>query len=212
MIAGAKGIWLNIGSSGRISPGFEHVDREAVPGANVRVCDIRLGLPYPDATVEVAVMSHVLEHLHPFWEAPSVLREVRRVLMPGGVFRVAVPDLQRLMAAYGDPAAEHAASLAATQRELKEYIGTAYADLPAALKFSVIAFGDNSGSPAYDGHRVIFDAEALKWALTKAGFVDFAVVDPTQSRHPTLLTRYHDVEAAEEIVVEVSNPPKGGGP
>lgn len=206
MIPNAKGIWLNIGSSGRITPGFEHVDRESVPGANVRVCDIRLGLPYADSTVEVAVMSHVLEHLHPFWEAPAVLRDVHRVLVPGGVFRVAVPDLRRLVAAYDDGSTDGAAKLAATQRELKEYVGTAYEDLPPALRFSVIAFGDNSGSPAYDGHRVIFDGPALRWILERAGFTGFEVVGPAESRHPTLLTRYRDVQAAEEIVVEVTRP------
>ena len=206
MIPGAKGIWLNIGSSGRITPGFEHVDRETIPGANVRVCDVRLGLPYATGSVEVAVMSHVAEHLHPFWELPGVLREVHRVLMPGGVFRVAVPDLAKLVEAYAMPDSPVAAALGETQRELREYVGTAYKDLPAALRFSVIALGDNSGSPAYDGHRVVFDAEALKWVLVKSGFTDFAVVGPAESRHPELLKRYRDVEAAEEIVAEVTRP------
>ncbi|MDO8676948.1 MAG: methyltransferase domain-containing protein [Acidobacteriota bacterium] len=202
MIPDAKGLWLNLGSSGRITPGFVHLDREAMPG--VQVHDIRLGLPYFVGAAEVVVMSHVLEHLHPFWEAPAVLREVHRVLLPGGVFRLAVPDLAKLSSAYQGGEDQITDALAKTQSELREYIGTSYADLPAALKFSVIAFGDNSGSSAYDGHRVIFDAESLKWILERAGFKDFAVVGPTESRHPTLLTRYRDVEAAEEIVVEVS--------
>ena len=206
MIPGSKGIWLNIGSSGRITPGFEHVDRESIPGANVRVCDIRLGLPYANESVEVAVCSHCLEHLHVAWELPAVLREVHRVLMPGGVFRVAVPDLAKLVAAYADGSTDNAKALASTQRESKEYIGTSYEDLPAALRFSVIAYGNNSGAPYFDGHQVCFDEEALKWTLLKAGFVDFAVVGPTESRHPTLLSRYRDVEAAEEIVVECSKP------
>ena len=206
MIPGSKGIWLNIGSSGRITPGFEHLDRETIPGANVRVCDVRLGLPYATGSVEVAVASHVLEHLHPFWELPGVLREVHRVLMPGGVFRVAVPDLAKLVDAYAMPDSQVAAALGETQRELREYVGTAYKDLPAALRFSVIALGDNSGSPAYDGHRVVFDAEALRWVLLKAGFADIAVVGPEVSRHPELLKRYRDVGAAEEIVVEVTRP------
>lgn len=204
MIPGAKGLWVNLGSSGRITPGFVHLDREAIPGANVQVCDIRLGLPFATGAVEVVVMSHVLEHLHPFWEAPAVLREVHRVLMPGGVFRVAVPDLGRLASAYFNPETDRAKALAETQRELREYVGVAYAELPAALKFSVIAFGDNSGSPAYDGHRVIFDRDALKWILERAGFTAFAVVESAESRHPALLQRYRDVQAAEEIVVEVT--------
>ena len=202
MIPGAKGIWLNCGSSGRITPGFEHVDREAIPGANVRVCDIRLGLPYASGSVEVAVCSHCLEHLHVAWELPAVLREVHRVLMPGGVFRVAVPDLHRLGSAYYNSESDNAKALASTQRELKEYIGTAYEDLPAALRFSVICFGDNSGSPAYDGHRFVADFDALKWLLERANFRAVREVTDGSSRHPSLMTRYRDVGAAEEIIVE----------
>jgi SAM-dependent methyltransferase len=65
--------------------------------------DLTQPLPYPDAAFEAAFGSHVLEHLTP-GEAESVLRELHRVLRPGGIVRIAVPDLDRVIAEY-DPSA-----------------------------------------------------------------------------------------------------------
>lgn len=198
-----KGLWLNIGSSSLQFPGFINLDRAPLPG--VTVCDARLGLPFGDGSVDGVVCSHMLEHLHPFKEAPAFLREVKRVLKPGGVFRVAVPDLAKLARAYFNPKTDDAKALAESQKYLGDSLGVAYENMPAALKLSVICFGNNSGSPAYDGHQVCLDAEALKWMLVDVtGFVDFAECLDGESRSPELTAGYKDTGAAEEIVVEVS--------
>jgi SAM-dependent methyltransferase len=65
--------------------------------------DLTQPLPYPDAAFEAVFGSHVLEHLTPA-EAEATLRETHRVLRPGGVVRIAVPDLDRVIAEY-DPQA-----------------------------------------------------------------------------------------------------------
>lgn len=48
---------------------------------------------FANNTVEEAYASHVYEHLGYQKELPTALREVHRVLIPGGLLRVAVPDL-----------------------------------------------------------------------------------------------------------------------
>ena len=53
----------------------------------------RRALPFADHTAEAVYMSHALEHF-PRYIGSRVAREVRRVLLPGGVFRVVVPDLE----------------------------------------------------------------------------------------------------------------------
>lgn len=59
----------------------------------VRNGDIVTGLPVADETVQGVYASHVLEHLSyaDFW---SALDHTFRMLRPGGIFRLIVPDLQ----------------------------------------------------------------------------------------------------------------------
>lgn len=70
--------------------------------ARMHYLDLTHPLPYPDGAFEAVFGSHVLEHLTPR-EADAALRELRRVLRPGGIIRIAVPDLDHEVGRY-DPA------------------------------------------------------------------------------------------------------------
>jgi len=61
--------------------------------ANVRFGDIVRGLPVETSSAEAAYASHVLEHLS-LTDFEKALRETFRILKPGGVFRLIVPDLE----------------------------------------------------------------------------------------------------------------------
>jgi len=50
-------------------------------------------LPYPDSSVEAIYSSHTLEHLY-LREADRVIGECVRVLQPGGILRLALPDVE----------------------------------------------------------------------------------------------------------------------
>lgn len=81
---------LNIGAGVVDIPGFTPIDRkrgtEAYP------------LPqYADGSVAEIRASHILEHF-PFCEVPNVLKEWVRVLKPGGLIRIAVPDIAKIKA------------------------------------------------------------------------------------------------------------------
>lgn len=52
--------------------------------------DVR-ALPFPDSSAEAVYSSHTLEHLH-LYDAKTVLQEAHRVLVHGGVLRLALPD------------------------------------------------------------------------------------------------------------------------
>ena len=54
--------------------------------------DLRVPLPFPDSSALVVYSSHTLEHLYPE-EALRLLGEIRRILRPDGVARIAVPDV-----------------------------------------------------------------------------------------------------------------------
>lgn len=68
----------------------------------LRWLDVSRPFRFPDASFDAVYCSHMLEHLHPD-VAEHCLQEARRVLAPGGVLRLAVPDLDAMVAGY-DPA------------------------------------------------------------------------------------------------------------
>jgi len=76
---------------------------------NIEMMSVLKSFPFPDGSVEAIYSSHMLEHLY-FSDAQAVLRECHRVLQPGGVLRLALPNgLQiaaALVAANGDGSAE----------------------------------------------------------------------------------------------------------
>lgn len=60
---------------------------------NLMVHDLSRGIPFPDASVDVVYHSHVLEHLDRD-VAHGFIRECARVLRPGGLIRIVVPDFE----------------------------------------------------------------------------------------------------------------------
>jgi SAM-dependent methyltransferase len=68
-------------------------------GQDVIVHDLRLGFPFENESYEAVYGSHVLEHLQPE-EAGFVLGECHRVLKPGGIIRIVVPDLEEIARLY----------------------------------------------------------------------------------------------------------------
>lgn len=76
------------------------INFDMVPCApSVSRCDARGRLPLPTGGVDVLYNSHMLEHLAAN-EAKAFLAECRRVLRPGGIIRLVVPDLAGIAKAY----------------------------------------------------------------------------------------------------------------
>jgi len=66
---------------------------------DVIVHNLRRGLPFDAASFDGIYASHVIEHLYRT-DARRLLGECRRVLRPGGVLRVVVPDLAAIVKEY----------------------------------------------------------------------------------------------------------------
>jgi len=60
---------------------------------NILVHDLSTGIPFDDNSVDVVYHSHILEHLDRDI-ARGFLLEVKRVLRPGGIHRIVLPDFE----------------------------------------------------------------------------------------------------------------------
>jgi len=85
---------LNLACGAKVSPvgNWANVDYSS-PMENVIEMNILDGLTFPDGSFDVVYTAQFVEHLMP-QEAAMVLREIRRVLKPGGVLRIVTPDME----------------------------------------------------------------------------------------------------------------------
>ncbi len=90
--------YLNVGCGKRFHNDWLNIDvLPADPG--VIHCDVTKGLPFEDDSLQVVYHSHVLEHI-PKSMVKAFLNECYRVLKPGGIIRIAVPDLEGIVRNY----------------------------------------------------------------------------------------------------------------
>ncbi len=89
---------LHLGCGKRFIPGYVHVDAVDFPHVQVKHAVDHLDMIGP-GEAEVVYACHVLEHFMPA-EVHRVLLEWKRVLVPGGTLRLAVPDFNALVTLY----------------------------------------------------------------------------------------------------------------
>jgi predicted SAM-dependent methyltransferase len=96
--AGGPARLLNFGCGETTHPAWTNLDASpASPG--VIAHDLRRRFPFADGTFDAVYGSHVLEHLEPA-AAQKLLEDCFRILRPGGIVRIAVPDLESIVGLY----------------------------------------------------------------------------------------------------------------
>lgn len=133
---------LHLGCGSRHIPGFVHID--AVHWPHVDIVSNVDRLPLDDGVASMIYASHILEHFDRR-QYLEVLDEWYRVLAPGGLIRVSVPDFAACVAEY------HLSGIA---DGLTGLVG-------------LVMGGQRD---AYDFHKMIFDERSLTEALRGAGF------------------------------------------
>jgi predicted SAM-dependent methyltransferase len=95
-------VLLNLGAGPRGIDDAHWVNIDGAPDAGVRfLVDFQRRLPFDDATFDGVFCEHVLEHFS-HEDGTRLAAEVRRILRPGGVFRVIVPDAEFVLKSYFD--------------------------------------------------------------------------------------------------------------
>lgn len=150
--------------------GWINVDRVRLP--SVDLCwDLRRGVPGEANSASFIYCEHFLEHLA-VDDGVHFLEDCRRVLMPGGVLRIAMPSLDFLLER----------SVSADWAKQDWLTWPAFAGVKTRAEMINMAF-------RWWGHQWLYDREELYRRLGEAGFKRFVDVQPGQSNHPELRVR-----------------------
>ena len=146
---------LQLGCGDQPKTGWINVDLFN-PSADLAL-DLREPLPFDDNTVEFVYTEHVFEHLDYPVDARHVLREVQRVLKPGGILSIVVPNCGDALQAY----AAHDEAFFSVPGP-RSYLLGEHPTLMHHVNFWFRQDGE---------HLYAYDAETLGQVLRDAGFV-----------------------------------------
>jgi predicted SAM-dependent methyltransferase len=167
-VLGHAPVKLNCGCGPMVKPGWVNIDMD--PRADLHL-DLRKGLPFPDMSGSFIYSEHFFEHLEYPKEAMTFLVESLRVLIPGGQFRVGVPDTEWPLNAYGRGDDDEYFQIAREQWH-PEHCDT---------RLHNINYHFRQGSE----HKYAYDHETLAKVLSQAGFarVERSEFDPELDSH-----------------------------
>ena len=156
----SKELNLHIGCGKGLLPGWINIDIHPAPLS----MNVLRGLPFAAGSARYIFVSHFLEHLFFPRDVKPFLSELRRVLAPGGIVRIVVPDIEQCIEAYvaKDPA------FFAGRRETWDW----WPENPTRLE-DFLAYAGAGPEPAYlfESHKYGYDFETLQRVLEEAGFV-----------------------------------------
>lgn len=89
---------LNIGCGRHYDQRWTNLDLQS-NDPRVMIHDVTKGIPFEKGEFDAVYHSHILEHLKPEL-GHELINECFRVLKPGGVLRIVVPDLERIAKLY----------------------------------------------------------------------------------------------------------------
>lgn len=157
--------------------------------------DVRKPLPFPGASASAVYSSHMLEHLY-FEEGRRLIQESFRVLAPGGILRVVVPDLHAIVREYlGErpfgPLSRELESLPAADR-LNQRLLMRW---PAPSSRNVL-YRIYDAWQDFHSHKWMYDFDSLAFLLTSVGFVEIQRRDCHDSR----ISAIHEVEDKSRLL------------
>ena len=171
---------LNWGCGKRGEPGWINSDQKAGLGIDIS-CDIREGLPIDTGSIDYVFSNHALPEV-PYNDLLPVIQELRRVIKPGGVLRLSLPDLMKGIEAY--------------QRGDKEYFLIPDEDaesIGAKLIVQLIWYGYT---------RTLFTEDFARELMEKAGFKDVTICAYRQTSSRFEWITELDNREAESIFIE----------
>jgi len=164
---------LHLGAGAYTHTGW--IGSDILPGSKQIVwLDATKAFPIDSQSFDYILCEHMIEHI-PWESALNMLTECHRVLRPGGVVRIATPDLSVLFDLYHKPPTP------AGQNYLKWIVDHYIAREDSYKPIFVV----NNAFRNW-GHQFLFDEDALRAILTSAGFTDIVRCRMHESQHTPL--------------------------
>jgi predicted SAM-dependent methyltransferase len=187
---------VNIGCGSSAKPGWVNVDIFKFPGVNC-IYDCRRELPFADGSVRCIFTEHFFEHIDYTEEAPFFLIECHRVLQPGGVMRIIVPDVEKYMRAYCAEGWEELIRVRPLHPD--------HTDVHFGSRFNTKMEVVNVVFRQYFEHKYAYDFSNLEFLLRHYGFVDIQKREFGKSALPELCIDNAD-RVSESLYVEAVKP------
>ena len=194
--ASRRNLLLNIGTGGGGREGWINIDAYPCAGVNCLV-DCRHELPFAGRSVRGIFSEHFLEHLRYPDEAGHFLKECLRVMQPGAVIRLIVPDCGAYLNAYASTGWKAISALRPLDEKRSEPGGHTY-KTKMELVNEVLRQGEE--------HKFGYDFETLSLLMAEAGFVNVQLSRFGASLDPALLLDFEH-RAPESLYVEAIAPP-----
>jgi len=159
---GASDLKINIGAGSAGADGWVNIDINS--GKNVScIYDCRHHLPFSDNSVRMIFTEHFMEHIDYTEDVPFFLTECYRVLQPGGVIRIIVPDAEKYVKAYFKRDWEQLAAMSThiNDHHYDEHFKSKYHAMMEPLNFIFRQGGH---------HKYAWDYENMAFVLEKYGF------------------------------------------
>jgi predicted SAM-dependent methyltransferase len=157
---------INIGNGPFKHEGWINVDCSISLNKDVVACDLRRKWPLRSGSAKYIFSEHVFEHFGYPDEIGHILKECHRILKPGGVLRVIVPNAERYLRAYAED----------DEAFVREVGGE------SASKLSVV----NVMMRENGFHKYAYDYSELQRVLLSAGFRNVTRSSLNNSAHHDL--------------------------
>lgn len=168
---------IQIGAGPSNAAGWLNTDIE--PTAGQAFLDATRPLPFTNGSVAYIFGEHVIEHIT-YEEALGFLKEVHRVLAPGGKIRMVTPNLLQFVSLFQEPNPKYIA------RKLDFHYWPANSPDPEALVLN--------NEMHWFGHQFVYTPKLLKASYAEAGFAD--------------IRQYHAGETGDEVFKQVEMRPQ----
>ena len=167
-------VFVNLGCGAQSGP--EYINVDIVPAPHIHyVHDIKVLDMFASESVDLLYASHVMEHI-PRHALDAVIAEWRRVLKPGGILRISVPDFDNLLKIYTASGNDINAILA-------QLLGQ---------------------EPPYNNHYSVWNWEFIKNFFIERSFTEVRRWDPKTAKHYSMHDRAERTLSTGEASVLLS--------